>query len=194
MEGYRNKGLILKIKAFNIQVLSMCFMFCLFFLSTESSAQKNEVEILGWPLLDLAKLSGDRPPLNFGNDPVLGRLICPPLTRLNLSVKKSEPLVFKKILVSKNKTGETVWTLGLRSGLFWWSGKIVQTQEIVMFLEKILPDLIKEKGAGIWSLPNFSVTHDKESIFIKWQKDPFLVRTYLMVCHSGKCFQKQKMG
>jgi hypothetical protein len=127
------------------------------------------IDVLGWPVPDL---SGEKPLFELGDDPVVGRQICPPLTRLNLSLQKSEDLLLKK--VSELEVGsESSWLLEIRSGLFWWSGQQVSAQDLVGFIERTVPDIVQERGAGIWELPSFKVEIEGPlKAIIHWKTKP----------------------
>ncbi|MBI2603600.1 MAG: hypothetical protein HYW48_11160 [Deltaproteobacteria bacterium] len=124
--------------------------------------------IVDWPI---PHLGFSQPVLWLGNDPVLGRMICPPLTRLDLEREASEPLIFKSVDEVK-KEQQHVWNLTLRSGIFWWNGEEVTPVQILEFLKKELPNIINEKGSGLWTERPVHLSRDGESIQVVWGKAP----------------------
>ncbi len=133
-----------------------------------SAVQRSKIAILGWSTPAFRK---DEPSEWLGNDPVLGRLTCPPLTRLNLQKGASEPLIFNRVQTS-HEGAETVWTLGLRTGIFWWSGRELNSGDVVRFLKRNLPALLERKGVSLKPVPEFKILEVPHEIKVVWQKDP----------------------
>ncbi len=127
-----------------------------------------ELSIAGWPI---PSFDEKKPKEWLSKDPVLGRLICPSLTRLNLQKKESESLVLKDIHVESNSK-EAVWTLHLRSGIFWWSGSEFSSLDLQNFLKKNMEIIVEEKGSGLWQLPEFRFQTERETLKIIWKKSP----------------------
>lgn len=108
--------------------------------------------------------------LLYGGDTVLGRITCPVLTRRNLKQRMSEPLVLRSSSLDPDRK---LWELGLRKGLFWWSGKQVRPEDVRDFLVKQLANIVDKKGAGLWRLPRFKVEIPKPTtIHIQWDELP----------------------
>lgn len=145
---------------------------CTFFLPLEKAqadSQSQELVVKGWPLIpDLKKIS----PLEFGNDPVLARLVCPPLTRFNAQIKSNQPLVFKTVKTIERKDGSLDWRFYTRTGIYWWNGKEVQNREIVTFLDQHLKEIILRRGNSLWKIPSFTVTNTKDFVQIQWKTKP----------------------
>jgi ABC-type transport system substrate-binding protein len=113
------------------------FIGCYFFLSTyKISAQ--EISIYGWP--DTTMPLGT-PYLGFGDEPIIGRLTCPPLTRYNHSTQKSEALIVVPVMHS-----ELLWEYKLRQGIYWWDGSIFTASNLLSFLKKNMGRILSEKG------------------------------------------------
>jgi hypothetical protein len=127
------------------------------------------IGVLGWPVPDL---KGAKPPLDLGDDPIVGRQICPPMTRLNLSLQKSEDLLVKKI--SEEQQGsQWAWTLEVRQGIHWWSGQHVNSSDLSEFIGRSLRDLVLDRGAGLWELPEFKIeTAGPLKTVVLWTKRP----------------------
>ena len=68
-------------------------------------------------------LQSEKPPSWLSRDPVIGRLLCPPISRLNLAEKSSEFLIFKAVQEGVDRRGRHVWRYSLRPGIYWWQGK-----------------------------------------------------------------------
>lgn len=132
-------------------------------------AAHESLEVTGW---SLESFDDEKPSTWLGSDPVLGRLACPSLTRLNLHQQKSEPLVLKTV-VSEGDPKHASWVFNLRSGIYWWSGEEVKAEELILFLKSNLSSIVREKGSGIWTLPDYEIqTESPSSIKIMWKKTP----------------------
>lgn len=128
------------------------------------------VAITGWPF---PKLAGQaKPPASLGKDPVLGRLICPALSRLNLSSKRSEGLVVEEVTSGPNESGRFLWKFRLRSGIFWWNGNEVTAAEVKDFFLREIEEIAKIRGAGLWKVPAHSVSIDGRDVEISWSEPP----------------------
>ena len=134
-----------------------------------------DVAIRGWQEFDLNQ---DKPPQNFGKDPVLGRLVCPPMTRLNLLKGRNEGLLIQDPQVVNVADKDAVeWHIPLRSGIYWWSGKAVSVKDLAEFWRTGL-DTMQSKPpawlrlAGI-SVPKFSIdSRSRNKLVIRWQQKP----------------------
>ena len=136
-------------------------------------AAASPINIVGWPAPDF---TGDRPPLELGDDPVIGRQVCPPLTRLNLAGAKSEDVLLRKI--TEEPTGAAgkagaIWRLELRAGLHWWDGADVTPADVATFVDQALTELVEQRGSGLWKAPPREVKVDNASrIVVLWQQVP----------------------
>lgn len=131
----------------------------------------DAITVSGWPIPDL---SGATPPAALGDDPILGRQACPPLTRLNLKERKAEDLLTRRIVEEfRDERRGSLWRLELRPGLFWWSGEPVVAQDVAVFVAKRLPEVVKRKGGDHWELPAFEATADGDRfVTVSWKKPP----------------------
>lgn len=120
--------------------------------------------VVGWPVPDL---SGDSPATDLGDDPVIGRQICPPLAHLDLGAGKPEDVLARKITT----TGDS-WRLEIRQGLHWWNGAELKTAEVAAFVEQAIPQLVLSRGSGLWPLPEHTVTADGDAVVVKWKTAP----------------------
>lgn len=148
---------------------SMLKLFNVFIIFSISSVfvYGNEKDISGWPLLQ--GVNKESFINRLGNDPVLGRMICPPLTRLNLLKRKSEPLILRSI--AEIKLGKYwVWELRLRSGIYWWSGKELKNSELADFLRNNIKDILEKKWGG--AVPPYKIDEGKRGINIRWEQKP----------------------
>jgi len=140
--------------------------------ASKSARAKSSQEIsgvIGWPF---PKLEASAPSLWRGSDPILGRLSCPPLTRLNLAKQKFEPLILRSVSSKGSSRGETVWEYSLRSGIFWWAGEPVTEQDIVLYFMKNLKNIISYKTGLVWDIPQFQVKNQNNFVTITWDKEP----------------------
>jgi hypothetical protein len=153
--------------------ISAILYYCVFLtlLFSQIGQAKDELSISGWPF---ASLSKEKPSLDFGNDPVTGRQLCPPLTRLNLSKKISEGIVIRRVVEEVRGTDKgTLWRLEVRNGIYWWSGKALTSQDIADFLKTTLPLYFAEYFGGIFDIPDYVISAtDPQLVTIDWKKSP----------------------
>ena len=155
--------------------------------AAHANAETSPIHVFGWPVPDL---SGDAPQLSLGDDPVVGRQICPPLTRLNLTQQKSEDLLVRRIAESTDSSGSS-WAVEVRPGLYWWSGPPVTSEEVQSYLEQNLSRIVGERGAGLWTLPPFKVRSDGPTrVIVEWSQKP-VFGPYVL---SGAPFYRPKKG
>ena len=134
------------------------------------AASPTTIEVVGWPLPDL-KLT--EPALSLGDDAVFGRQVCPPLTRLNLSRKDSEPLLIRRVGEEFSGSAGAVWRFEPRAGIFWWQGAAVTNKDVATFLGHALPAAVAARSAGVWTVPEHKITVDKDgSVAVHWTKAP----------------------
>ncbi len=132
------------------------------------SPKAQSLEISGWPISVFNNLAPGR---SLGNDPVLGRLACPPVSRFNLETQRSEGLLFKNVAVDAQGVGSK-WTYEMRSGIYWWSGEPVQSIDFERYIADNLARILDEKGLGLWSLPPFRLETSLQHLTIHWAKKP----------------------
>ncbi len=127
-----------------------------------SVEKKTNVVISGWPLevgnLGQAVLS---------EDPLMGTLVCPSLTRLNLNALKSEAYLLEKL----DDNGEQ-WTFKLKSGLKWWDKSAVSGEQLAEFLRLELPVAVEKQGLRTWHLPAMDLTVNGPQVTIHWKSKP----------------------
>ena len=111
------------------------------------------------------------PPAWLAEDPVLGRMSCPPLSRMLLKDKKSDPLLLRSVT---SEDGGKLWRFTLRSGLYWWDGKPVTTPDLRLFIEANLSEIAKVKSGGLWQLPTYTVTEKNEGVEVRFSQAPDL--------------------
>ncbi len=133
-----------------------------------SSLIAGEISIAGWPH---PEISNEKADLWLGNDPVIGRLACPPLTRVNLEKKKSEPLILKNVS-EQQIGGQHLWNLELRSGIYWWNQKEVTADDIAHFIRNNLLDVAYKKSGGLWNVPKFEIKTSALTLKIIWKEKP----------------------
>lgn len=126
------------------------------------------VQVAGWPFIDIPTSSA--PPSWMGDDPVVGRLTCPSLTRFDLNSGESEGLILKDIAESAGKRQS--WELNVRQGIHWWSGPEVSARDIASFIELTLDDLVKRRGHGQWNAPARTITADADTVRVSWDMAP----------------------
>jgi hypothetical protein len=101
----------------------------------------------------------------LGNDPVIGRMTCPTLARLNLRTKNVEPLILENI--STRTTGSNViWDIKVRKGIYWWSGSEVSPEDVAQFLTRVLK-------AQPSPLPSWTISPPQgQSLSVTWTQAP----------------------
>lgn len=129
------------------------------------TASSPAIDVVGWPLPDLR---ADEPNPKLGDDPVFGRQMCPPLTRLNLAKKDSEPLLVRLVAVEN-----TTWRFEPRTGIFWWNGDLISGKDVATFVEHALPAAVQARGAGLWTVPEHTIETEKDgTVLVRWAKLP----------------------
>ena len=111
--------------------------------------------------------SWNTPPEWFSEDPLLGRMSCPPLSRVLLKDKKSDPLLLRSVT---SEDGGKLWRFTLRSGLYWWDGKGVTHADLVHFMHENLAAAVKAKSGGLWQLPPYTITSHPEGIEVRFSQ------------------------
>lgn len=140
-------------------------------LSLALASDAGAVEVVGW---QVPELGGDEPDLSLGDDPVNGRQLCPALTRLNLTTKRSEELLLKRAVEEfRDEQRGALWRLELGATLYWWSGATVKADDVAHYVERVLPELAKQRGAGLWDVPSHEVkVEGTKYVLVKWRKAP----------------------
>lgn len=139
-------------------------------ISTSGSASEPKIQtISGWPLPELSK---DNPPIWLGNDPVLGRLICPPVSRLNLQKNESEGLFFQSVRTISEAGQPVRWTFTTRNGLYWWNGTEVSAEDLGRFFREQLTDQVSKMSGGQWSVPDYHDTTNGQELTLTWSVPP----------------------
>ena len=126
----------------------------------------SDLVISGWPRPD-QNMTADSV-LRYTDDPLLGRLACPPLVRFNLAKKNFDHLILRQAKVDDGK-----WQLTLRNGIYWWSGDEVKASDLVQYLENHLATIVSYKGADLWQIPEFAAkTTGTYGVEVSWKKAP----------------------
>lgn len=120
------------------------------------------VKVSGWPL-NTAEL----PEALLSGDPLLGNLVCPALSRLNLVEQKSEPFLLQKIEVREDR-----WTFTLQKDLVWWDRQAVTSADLESFLRDAIPEAAKKQGLGRWNVPLFTFAQENGSLVLLWKSAP----------------------
>lgn len=137
-------------------------------LIAKHSFAQVPLSISGWPHLEIAS---DAPPLWLGDDPLVGRLSCPPFSRLNLRSQSNEGLFFKQVDVLTGSQG-VVWVYKLRTGLFLWDGQSLKGEHAANFFKENIERVVAAKGGGLWELSEYKLKYDQDSLEVTWEKTP----------------------
>lgn len=127
-----------------------------------AASQVKTIKVAGWPL-NVSTL----PEALLSRDPLLGNLVCPALSRLNLLELRSEPYLLQKIEQRDDR-----WILTPRLGLKWWDGNNVTLSEMEEFLKAELPSAVQREGFGRWKLPAMSFVQESGKLVIQWKSSP----------------------
>lgn len=119
----------------------------------------RSIVVAGWPLetkkLDEAVLS---------QDALMGPLVCPALTRLNLNSLRSETFLLKSLRFDAQR-----WVFELKSDLKWWDDTPVSVEDLKAFVEEELPLAVRNKGLGQWTFPEFTLAHEGQALTLTWK-------------------------
>lgn len=150
----------------------LCGLLALLLIAAGSErAVSAEISIAGWPPISLA---GDRPSFDFGDEPVVGRQICPPLTRLNLKKKVSEGIILRRAVEEfRGEETGSLWRLELRTGIYWWSGELVTAAEVAKVLQANMDTYLRDTFQGVFAIPAYQIhASDAQTVTIDWKKAP----------------------
>ncbi len=138
------------------------------FLDSYGQGAQSERRVAGWIT---PEMNWKTPPDWLGSDPVLGRLICPPLTRLNLESEKNEGVIIR-VGKSKDSNGEYAWELAVRKGIYWWSEAEVNAKDVSEFLTTNLTKIVSEKGVSTWQIPDRRISYENDIVKVVWKSKP----------------------
>lgn len=155
------------------KIYTAALLISLTFTITRQAAGEQIPAIRGWPLHNLKHLiHGDKIPEWLGNDPVLGRLMCPPVSRYNLAKHRSEGLFFQSVRLSEATDGHYHWTFHTRRGLFWWDESEVTPSDLGHFIATHLADLVASHSSKLWQVPEFSWSVKGSELILDWKTPP----------------------
>ena len=102
------------------------------------------LDVTGW--LPAAQVNISSPiPSWLGDDPIMGRLACPAVLRLEGDHLKNAPLLLKQPpSVEHSSSGET-WTFNLRPGLKWWGGSPADGEALAVWLKENLKSIVHDR-------------------------------------------------
>ncbi len=125
----------------------------------------DSLVVIGWPesLVDLT-----HPSPEWTTHPILGTLVCPALTRLSLTEKKSAPLLLSSVELDSPK----VWRLRLNPGLNWWGNTPVTSNDLSEFIDQSLKKIGKTDFKAWPEAPAFRITTAPRGIDITWSSAP----------------------
>ncbi len=113
-------------------------------LSVSTATIAASLDVIGWGPSAQVKAKKE-PPTWLGDDPIMGRLACPAILRLEGDRLKNDSLLLKvNPIVEKFGNGER-WTLTLRPGLRWWTGFPIDSTSLSNWLKSALPQAVTEK-------------------------------------------------
>ena len=136
--------------------------------SGSNALEASKISVEGWAT---PPMTTEVPASWLGNDPVLGRLICPPFSRLNLKRRRNESPIFHSVKVS-DRDGKSLWRYEIRSGLHWWDGRAVGPSDFEKFLSARLSIVAQRKFGGVLAIPRFKVQKRARSVDVIWQGQP----------------------
>jgi hypothetical protein len=135
---------------------------------SSTKALAATLEVSGWGAVEGLKLNANAPSW-LGDDPIVGRLACPALVRLEGDHLRNKSLLLKTPpIVERMPLGDR-WLLTLRSGLKWWSGAVVDADSLADYLKEELPRIVSERlGIQLAQSPVISVVSSTQ-VSIQWQ-------------------------
>lgn len=172
MKGHR--GIFMGKKNFHALITVICLLGVHAVFSNPCSAA-SYLKISGWHLP--WPEDSPSPPDWLGQDPIIGRLTCPPLSYVNLSEARSIPLLLKKVTEKPNLVMGSIrssWSYELRSGLYFWDGTPVTAVELKDFLvQNLAPWIARQTGGSVGGVPEFTAEITGTStVTVKWREEP----------------------
>jgi ABC-type transport system substrate-binding protein len=132
--------------------------------------EKDLLYIINWPNLDSQDLY-NIPSTQTTVDPLIGRVLCPPIFLYNQTKQQFDNIVTHAPNV-KVHNGKQVWTYRLRKNIFWWDAKEVTVSDLKNFLLNNLEIAVKQKSLGLWKIPKFTISTHKRLVKITWSSSP----------------------
>ena len=149
--------------------------------------EKNLLYIVNWPNLNSQDLY-NIPSTQTTVDPVIGRVLCPPIFLYNSQKKQFENIVTYAPNIKVNN-GKQVWSYRLRKNIFWWDSKRVTASDLKNFLLNNIKTAVQQKSLGLWKIPKFTVSTHNRVVKITWNSNP----TFGPYVFSGIAFRKNQI-
>lgn len=115
--------------------LLFCVAIWILFFKGILLASAKQLTVSGWNVSRFPQS-----PHELFHDPVLGRISCPALTQFNDRHKKSIGIILHSVVDQGS-----IWKLRLRPGIYFWSGKEVDGEDLAGFLSQNLLNIVRWK-------------------------------------------------
>ncbi len=144
----------------------VCKSFILSYLAVSSPlfASVTAAKIYGWPLSE--KSFED---ILTNQDALMGSMVCPALTRLNLEKGKSEGLLLSSI---KEDESGRVWELQLNKNRQFWGKKPITVGDLAEFIQSELAKTVTEVFSDSVITPSFQLEAKDDSLKIIFSTAP----------------------
>ncbi len=167
-------------------LLCVTLLWCVFLPGRLSALT---LEVSGWGPASGINLNAKTPSW-LGDDPILGRLACPALVRLEGDHLRNGALLLKSTpIVERTSIGDK-WLLSLRPGLKWWTGTSVDADALAVWLREALPNIVSERLGIHLSQPPIVSVVSMSSVSVQWH-GPQRFGPYVM---SGYSFDRLRDG
>lgn len=153
MFGLRRQSLILS-----------CLVLIYLAVSVRLEASETPRLVYGWPFSEEGLTE-----ILLNQDALMGNMVCPSLTRLNLNLGRSEPFLLHAM--SESDLGRK-WTMSLKPGLRWWGGKAVTLEDLEAFIKRELGPLAEKYSGELADSLNYKVEIVDRTLSVVFAKTP----------------------
>ena len=135
-----------------------------FAVSLPLEASETPRKIYGWPLSEKGLSE-----IVLNQDALMGELVCPSLTRLNLATGQSESTLLQT--VTESEQGRK-WTFSLKPGVTWWGGTGVELADLEVYLKEELGPLVRKFLGDSEVVPNHKFEKTGSTLSVVFDKAP----------------------
>jgi ABC-type transport system substrate-binding protein len=110
------------------------------------------------------------------------------LTRLNLTSRKNDALLLKALPDVSKSPGQITWNFSIRTGLKWWDGSSVVTNDLAAFLKSRADVLLKNQSL------KYTLKTMGTSVQISWPEEPPFAPLQLTSAAFFRPFKSSPLG